>query len=173
MKIFYIHHALRDMGDPPTNDDGLTPLGLEDANTASKILDSMVFKSRIKAIYTSPYFRCRQTARILASRLNVPIIDEPRFNEFNNVFSAVKGQKSIKGETWTECQTRVQDAIKDIVYKYNDNDIVLCVTSGVNISAFINLSFHLTPSENTPFPLVPSCSPIGFDITREHFEVKQ
>jgi broad specificity phosphatase PhoE len=68
-----------------------------------------------------------------------------------------------------ECQKRIREAIKDIVFKYDDNDAVICVTSGVNITAFISLAFKIQPSEDFPFPWVPSCSPIAFDIDKSCF----
>lgn len=55
MKIIYIHHALRQKGNPPTQDDKIKPLGIKDAKLVSKILKEMSGHSNIKAIYTSPY----------------------------------------------------------------------------------------------------------------------
>ena len=82
----------------------------------------------------------------------------------------IQGDKSItKTETWSECQTRIRNAIKDIVDKYDNNDTVICVTSGVNITAFIGLAYRIPVSENMPFPWVPSCSPIGFEIDESMF----
>ena len=69
----------------------------------------------------------------------------------------------------TDCQNRIREAIKDIVFKYDDNDTVVCVTSGVNITAFIGLAYKIPASDNMPFPLVPSCSPIGFEIDKSCF----
>ena len=171
MKIFYVHHALRDTGSPPTQEDGLKELGVQDAKIVGEIFEGYKKFMNFKAIYTSPYFRCKETARLINEKLNLSIFDEPRFNEFISVHYAVKGIKGMQAtETWTECQIRIQDAIKDIVNKYdqgNKNDAVICVTSGVNITGFINQAYGLTPSEDKPYPMVPSCSPIGFEITRE------
>ena len=50
-----------------------------------------------------------------------------------------------------------------------NNDTVICVTSGVNITAFIGLAYKIPASENMPFPWVPSCSPIGFEIDKSCF----
>jgi len=172
MKIIYVHHALRDLGNPPSQNDGIKPLGIKDAETTAQILKTMSEKpnSNFKAIYTSPYFRCSETAKIINSKLNLPIIEESRFNEFNNVFETLNGHKTeIKTETWQECQTRIREAIKDIVFKYDEKDTVICVTSGVNITAFISLAFKIPASNDLPFPLVPSCSPIGFDIDKNLF----
>ena len=88
----------------------------------------------------------------------------------NKVFEVLQGGKSItKTESWLECQNRIREAIKDIVNQYDDNDTVICVTSGVNITAFIGLAYRIPASENLPFPWVPSCSPIGFDIDKSCF----
>jgi len=170
MKIFYVHHALRAKGNPPSQDDGLKELGVQDAKIVAQIFEDYKQYLNIKAIYTSPYFRCKKTAEIINEKLNVPVVEEPRFNEFVGVFSLVKGEKEVEVvETWGDCQKRIQEAIKEIVNKHeeNKNDAVICVTSGVNITGFINLVYGLNASNDKPFPMVPSCSPIGFDITKE------
>lgn len=170
MKIFYVHHALRAKGNPPSQDDGLKELGVQDAKIVAKIFEDSKKYLNIKAIYTSPYFRCKKTAEIINEKLNVPIVEESRFNEFVGVFSLVKGEKEVEVvETWEDCQKRIQEAIKEIVNKHeeNKNEAVICVTSGVNITGFINLAYSLNASNDKPFPMVPSCSPIGFDITKE------
>ena len=172
MKIIYVHHALREKGNPPTQEDGIQPLGIKDAETTAELLKGMSerSKSSFRAIYTSPYFRCAKTAEIINKHINLPIYEELRFNEFNKVFEVIQGGKSItQTETWTECQTRIREAIKDIVNQYDDNDAVICVTSGVNITAFIGLAYKIPASDNLPFPWVPSCSPIGFDIDKSCF----
>lgn len=170
MKVIYVHHALRDTGNPPTQEDGLKPLGVQDAKIVAEILKDMTRYYDIKAIYTSPYYRCAKTAEIINEKINVPIIEDSRFNEFTGVFKMVSVEK-VKDvtESWKDCQVRIREAIKDIVWKYGEKDAVVCVTSGVNITAFIGLSFKIDPSDNLPFPHVPSCSPIGFDIDKSCF----
>ena len=172
MKIIYIHHALRKLGNPPSQNDTLEPLGIKDAENTADLLKIMSekSKSKMRAIYTSPYYRCAKTAEIVNKHINLPIYEDSRFNEFNNVFEAIEGGKNVtKTESWTECQTRIREAIKDIVFKYDDDDIVICVTSGVNITAFIGVAYKIPVSENLPFPMVPSCSPIAFDIDKSYF----
>ena len=170
MKIIYVHHGLRDRGNPPSDNDGLLDLGKKDAENVAEFL--LIAKNKgqnIRAIYTSPYFRCKKTAEIINEKLNVPVFDEPRFNEFNDVYAYIKGDAKDKGERWKGLQESIIDAIKEIVNKYDEdkNDCVICVTSGVNVTAFIDLAYGLEPSEKRPFPMVPSCSPIGFEITKE------
>ena len=169
MKIFYVHHALRDKGNPPSQEDGILPLGKKGAKIVAEIFKEYKQYLNIKAIYTSPYFRCKETARIINKKLNVPIFDEPRFNEFNDVYAYIKGDAKNNAERWKGLQESIIEAIKEIVKKYEEdkNDAVICVTSGVNLTAFIDLAYGLNPSEQRPFPMVPSCSPIGFEITKE------
>jgi len=170
MRIIYIHHALRELGSPPSQEDKIQPLGLKDAEITAELLKSLQGKFTFKAIYTSPYYRCAKTAEIINKHINVPIYEESRFNEFNKVFEVLRGDKLVTvTETWEECQNRIREAIKDIVFKYDDNDVVICVTSGVNITAFISLAFKIPPSNDLPFPMVPSCSPIGFEIDKSCF----
>ncbi|MGN0961433.1 MAG: phosphoglycerate mutase family protein, partial [Christensenellales bacterium] len=102
MKIIYVHHALREIGNPPSQDDKIQPLGLKDADTTADLLKIMSdkSKSKFKAIYTSPYYRCSKTAEIINKHLNLPIYEDSRFNEFNKVFEVIQGDKSItKTET--------------------------------------------------------------------------
>lgn len=170
MKIIYVHHANRALGNPPSQNDDLTDVGVRDAELVAELFKNALGKTNFKAIYTSPYLRCKKTAKIINKYINVPIYDEPRFNEFKTVFELVKGKHIKKNqETWLDCQLRIREAIKDIVNRYEDSDTVICVTSGVNITAFISLAFKIEPNENLPYPLVPSCSPIGFDIDKNSF----
>lgn len=164
MKILYVHHGLRDSGKIPNQDDKLHYLGIKDAKIVAKILNMLPKKFNVKAIYTSTYFRCRETARLINKYINVPIIDEPRFNEFTQSIN-----DGGKNESWLECQNRIRSGIKDIVDKYEDDDFVICVTSGVNITSFISLAYKIQPSDDLPFPMVPSCSPICFDIDKNCF----
>ena len=55
MKIIYVHHALRQIGNPPSQDDKIQPLGIKDAEITAELLKAMCEKSKstFKAIYTS------------------------------------------------------------------------------------------------------------------------
>ena len=154
MQIIYCHHALRDRKQNPDQQDGLLPLGVQDAQIVAKLFELANKKGRVKAIYTSQFFRCTETAKIVNEHINAPVFIEPRFDEF----------QSIDGETWVDLQRRVQNAILDIVRKYDEDDIVICVTSGVNVVGFISLAYGLEPDEKAPFIGIPSCSPMVFEI---------
>lgn len=155
MKIIYCHHGQRLKGNPPTQDDKLTELGIKDCYMVSELFDGK-FKEKLKAIYTSTFYRCTKTAELVNTRLNLPIILDERLNEY----------RSVENETWTDLQNRVINCINDIIDKYEDDDAVICVTSGVNIGAFICKAFNLPASEDTPFLGVSNCSPIIFDYKK-------
>ena len=155
MKIVYIHHGNRKKGNPSTQDDDLTEIGYKDCELTSELFNNEKLKQGVKAIYTSPFFRCRKTSEIINKHIGAQIINDDRLNEF----------KSMGEETWVECQARIIHCLNDILEKYNDNDTIICVTSGVNLGAFIVKSFGLEPSENVPLLGVPSCSPIMFEMS--------
>lgn len=156
MKIVYCHHALRKRGEVASQQDGIEDLGVEDANLVAKLLEKANKNKKIKAIYTSTYFRCTETARIINKIIDVPILKDERLNEFDS-----------KLESWVKLQTRVKQCILDAMKNYNDDDILVFVTSGVNVAPFISLAYGLEVGENVPFIGVPSCSPLIFDINKK------
>ena len=155
MKIIYVHHGNRNVCNSPTQQDDLTELGYKDCEIVAELLANVKIKDKIKAIYTSPYFRCKETAEIINKFLNAPIIDDDRLNEFDS-----------KSETWVDLQNRVNDCIDDILKKFDDNDMIICVTSGVNIVSLINKAYGLPSSNDAPFIGVPNCCPIIFDYKK-------
>ncbi len=141
-----------------TQQDGLTALGIKDAKNIAKYLAKISEREKIVAIHTSQFYRCRKTAEILNKYIKVPIIIDKGFDEF----------KSVEGETWTDCQNRIMTSINKIVKKYKDDEMVICVASGVNIAGFINSAYNLPASEDTPFLWVGMCSPIVFNYNKKN-----
>ena len=160
MKIIYVHHAQRKIGNPPGENDDITKLGKKDAKLVAKLLKGAKAKHiNIKSIYCSPFLRCKKTAKIINSKLGIPIVFDERLNEFD----------SKSGETWVELQTRVRNCIKDIVFKYEEKDTVVCITSGVNVASFISLANKQKPNKDTAFIGISSCSPLIFNIDKNCF----
>ena len=155
MKIVYVHHGNRKLGNPPSQEDDLTEIGYQDCELVANLLNNEKIKSSAKAIFTSPFFRCKKTAEIINKFLNVPIIDDDRLNEFDS-----------ESENWIDLQNRVDGCIDDILKKYDDNDMIICVTSGVNIAPFINKAYGLKAFNDAPFLGVPNCCPIIFDYKK-------
>ena len=156
MKIIYVHHGNRKViNETPTENDDLTEIGYKDCELVAELLNNPKIKENVKAIYTSPVFRCQKTAEIINKGLNVPIFEDSRLKEFKRMW-----------EDWIDLQTRVQDCIDEIVSKYDDNDIVICVTSGVNVCAFINKAYGIKPSSDAPILGLSNCCPIIFNYKK-------
>lgn len=159
MLFIYVHHALRKRNGSPSQEDGIEKLGVIDAKITAKILKTVVKqKNKISNIYCGSYIRYKKTANIINKQLNLPIIEDIRLNEFD---------KSI--ENWVQLQQRVLNFIQDVANSHDDNDCVICVTSGVNIISFILAAMNKKPYKDAPFIGVPSCSPIMFSISKENF----
>ncbi len=160
MRVIYCHHAQRDRDKSKPRElwqeDDITQLGEEDARIYAKMLAQ--YNIKITAVYTSPFLRCKRTAQVIGGSFGAPIYEEERFNEF----------KSFENESWTDCLNRIISAINDITNKHEEEDVILCVTSGVNISGFVCWAYDIEPSESTPFPMVISCSPVAFDYHKEN-----
>ena len=153
MQIIYMHHAERKISQKHNNknlrqSEDITDLGIKEA----EILAERLKNKKISAIVTSPYIRCKHTAEIINKYQNVPIIEDDRFNEMRN------------DEEWKSLLERNMSAIDDIVKNYNDDDIVICITSGVNFTAFICYFYDIAPSNEVPWSQAGSISPINFTI---------
>ena len=151
MKIIYMHHAERDIGDNHNNPElrqleDITSIGIQEAELLSKRLE----KQNITAIVTSPYLRCIHTAEIINKYHNVPIVKDERFNEM------------YRDEEWKNLLKRNMEAIDSIVNTYNDDDTIICITSGVNFSAFVCYFYNIEPNDNVPWSQAADISPIIF-----------
>lgn len=159
MRIIYMHHAERNIGenhnDPVLRQlEDITKRGIQE----TELLSEKFKKQDITAIFTSPYLRCKHTAEIINKYHNVPIIEDERFNEMNT------------GEEWEHLLKRNMDAIDDIVKKYSDEDTIICITSGVNLTAFICYFYNIKPTNSVPWSQAGSISPINFTIGKKSLE---
>ena len=135
MKIVYVHHAERDIDKSVLGEEqGITGNGLKEL----ELLVEKIPLLNPTAFYTSSYKRCLITTEILNREVNVPIIEEERFNEYDG-----------GSETYKEFLERNIEAIKDIENKYSSDDVIICVTSGVNLSAFVCYFSGNTPSSDS------------------------
>ena len=80
----------------------------------------------------------------------VPIYEEIRFNEIKN------------NETWKEFQTRNMHAIDDIIKKHNNDDFIICVSSGVNLSSFVSYFTKQLLNNHNPVIQAITISPVLF-----------
>lgn len=150
MRIIYCHHAEREVNPHKlrSQTDDITANGFKDAQLVAEALANQ----KVNAIYTSDFFRCKKTAQIINQSFNVPIYEEPRFNEVG----------SVEGETWKQCLERNIAALNNILSKYNDDATIICVTSGVNLSAFVCANLSAKPTNDFPFIGATNCAPIEF-----------
>lgn len=124
MKIVYVHHAERDFDDMsvPKEEQDITEDGIKEA----ELLASKVHFLNVTKIYSSEHKRCIHTSNILNKNLNLDIKIDSRFNE------------AKKEESWEEFINRNISLIDEIIKNSNEDDVVLCITSGVNLSAFVS-----------------------------------
>lgn len=161
MRIIYMHHAERDIG-PNHNDpllrqeEDITESGIQECELLGKEFTTNNNEYKIKAIYTSPYKRCVHTASIINKYLNVPIIEDDRLNE------CTEKEEMRSGDLYK----RIMASIDDIVNQYNNEDDILVVTSGINITGFICYFYNIDPTSNPPLAQGTFCSPVNFYINK-------
>ena len=153
MKFVYVHHGNRKIVGTPTENDDLTAIGKKDCTLVAKLLNNPEVKQNAKAIFTAPNPRCRKTAQIINKHIKLPIVEDALLNEFDK-----------KSESWVDCQNRIISFIENALKAYHQDDMVICVTSGVNVLGFICKVFNIPASDKNAFVGVPSCSPLIFDI---------
>ena len=157
MKLLYVHHADRDRSNKSVDRQlqDITENGIKEANLLAEKLKEL--NININAIYTSPYLRCKHTAEIVNKYHNAPIYEEPLFNEMKS------------SETWKEFSLRNMQGIDDIIKKHNQNDFIICISSGVNLSAFIYYFNKIEPTNNSPKIQALTTSPVLFSTDNTCF----
>lgn len=151
-----MHHAERDRnsnaewGSLERTFDDITKIGKKQA----ELLAERLKNEKIDAIVSSPYLRCIHTAKIINKYHNLEIKEDSRFNEIQ------------KDEKWENLLERSMEAIDEIVKTHSDDDVILCVTSGVNISAFICYTYNIVPSNDVPWSQACDISPVIFNINK-------
>ena len=73
------------------------------------------------------------------------------------------------GETWREFSIKNMQGINDIVKKHNDNDFIICVSSGVNLSPFIYYFNNIEPNNDSPKIQALTTSPVLFSTNNKVF----
>lgn len=159
MKIIYMHHAERNITEsteiPELRQlDDITKRGEDIANILAERFKGL----KVTAIITSPYLRCKHTAKIINRYLKAPIIEDERLNE---VYGNIE---------WSDALNRNIAAIDDIIRKYDNDDTIICVTSGVNISAFICYFYNIKPNNNIPYTQAVDISPIMFNYDKTNYK---
>ncbi len=98
-------------------------------------------KQKIDLIFSSDFFRTKQTAEIIAKELNLKVNFDSRLRDMNvGIYhgklkeklydnfpiSEERFEKTIpQGESWAHCQKRMTDFLKEINKKYKDKKILI------------------------------------------------
>ncbi|MBI3623229.1 histidine phosphatase family protein [Candidatus Pacearchaeota archaeon] len=137
MEIVFIRHAEKEgMGEDPF----LTGKGIKQANKLAKRLE----KEKFHDFYCSDLNRAKQTADIIAKRINIKPKIEKSLNEFES--ETVKNSK----DKWNKQEKTHYDALISFLDKIaknpNENKSVLIVAHGVTnriiLAYFLNLNLQ-------------------------------
>jgi broad specificity phosphatase PhoE len=125
----------------------LNETGRQQAQAVADILCQALPKEQVKAIYSSPLERAMETAEPISCAFGLQIIPrdgliETHYGEWQN--KSVKGLSRLKvwkrvqaapslfsfpgGESFGEAQNRIVSELKDLVERYEEKEIVLCVS---------------------------------------------
>ncbi|MBQ2873016.1 MAG: histidine phosphatase family protein [Bacilli bacterium] len=150
MKILYVHHAERDKKNKAVDRQlqDITENGIKETEILGEKLKQL--NLNIKAIYSSPYLRCIHTAEIINKYINVPIYEETLFNEMNS------------SETWKEFSLRNMKAIDKIINNHDNEDFIICISSGVNLSPFVYYFNNIEPTNDSSKIQALTTSPVLF-----------
>lgn len=150
MKVYVIRHGLTELNKKwILNGQIDEPLAEEGFLQAKKAIAKI--PKTIKYIYTSPLLRTRQTAKIINSKLNLPLSTHPKITEihmgsvagkswsdFKNGEEMKQKHRSIKfnykpmgGESSKEVKKRILEFIKEIKDKHKSKEVLIVAHGGI------------------------------------------
>lgn len=125
---------------PAPKKDSKPPLTKEGERQIKKVAKELKDKG-VDLIFASDTLRTKQTAKIVAKELKIPIFFDKRLRDVNlgiyhnrlkeEYFRAFASpierfeKKPPKGESWIDCQKRVLDFIREIEKKYRGKKILI------------------------------------------------
>jgi isoleucyl-tRNA synthetase len=125
-----------------TNTSHLTEKGKKQIAASSEKLIKQLDGKKLAVIFTSPYARARETAKIVAKKTRTKIIADKRLAElnvgdfngrlvsdFHKAFPDISKRFSdapAGGENLTDVKKRVMDFIMEIAAKYDGKNILIC-----------------------------------------------
>ena len=125
----------------PSPDSPETCLTQKSQREIRKLAKEKIKKLDINLIYSSDFFRTRQTAEIVAKELGKEIIFDKRLRDINlGIYHGrlkkefyqdfpwdfpLKFIKPPKGENWQDCQKRIFNFFKEIDKKYKGKTILI------------------------------------------------
>lgn len=144
--IYFVRHAKPNFENHDDRTRELSEKGMEDR----KLVTAYLKDKQIDAVLSSPYKRAVDTVKHFADSIGVPVIEADDFRErkvdsvwiedFDRFCKCQWNDFSYKlsdGETLSEVQTRNIKALKDVLNKYKDRNVVIG-SHGTALSTIIN-----------------------------------
>lgn len=143
-------------------DHGLSPLGIKQAEL---LRDRLAATGEIKAdvLIASTLPRARHTAEIIAPALNLPVVQDPDFEEWRNEDGSLSDEQFLSmwkevphehrpyfrwipaGENWVEFNLRATSALHRLMQEYAGKTIVLVCHGGIvqaSFTYFFGMTIH-------------------------------
>ena len=156
MQIIYMHHANRDMSKGKSQENPITKEGFNEAKAIGELLGIANFSA--KCIYTGEFLRYQQTNEQINKYLQVPVIIDKRLNEFD---------KKTKEETGREYEKRIHQLLDEIIKNHNNDDIIICMTSGIALTCFMSYFIKGKPIKGFQVMYGTTVSPVSFIYNKE------
>jgi broad specificity phosphatase PhoE len=132
----------------------LTPLGYEQAQAAARLIGLRFAAERV---FCSPYVRAHETARVIASHLDLPLGIEPdlyerdvgehRGKSYDSLYAAPGYSAAQRwtwrpagGESYADVAARVGPALDRLARAYTERDIVVVSHGGVMLALWSHVS---------------------------------
>jgi len=148
MKIVYLHHAHRDRSGGTAQSNPLSKHGEREA----KIVGDVVKNIPVKTIYMGEYLRYAQTAEHVNRHTDAPIKIDARLNEFDGDKDAFRA--------------RTHAFLRDIIDAHENDDVVFCITSGVNLNEFLTFFMNCKPKDGFQYVQAAGVCPIIFEYRK-------
>ncbi|MGH7906572.1 MAG: histidine phosphatase family protein [Candidatus Binataceae bacterium] len=150
----------------------LTDFGREQAGIAA---EEIAIRFEPRRVFTSPYTRARQTAEIIAARLDLPVAVEPNLHE--RKFGVLAGEsydvkeailafdpvaqwfwRPTGGESYEDVRLRVIPVLERIAREYPADEIVIVSHGGAILACWV----YVTGNRNGAH-IVSNCGMVVFE----------
>lgn len=174
-RIFFLRHG-------EANNDKLTSIGKKQAKKIVKQLDY----ENIAKIYCSPLDRCKQTADIIAKKLNLDVEIINDLKERTKILSPVNEQEkevnenylnyNYKNPNYDTCFDHINrnfKAFNQIIDNHIDNDEnILIIAHSSTIYALNAYICGIPENGKIHWMRVGNCSKVCYEISKKHYSNK-
>jgi hypothetical protein len=150
MVFIYIRHFTKEYGNRQSLTYPYDPNIINDHGIISKFGNNLVKEYGMPhIIFTSPYKRTRQTAHLLKTSLDVPIVIDKSLSEFIHSKYNVSLKNSVRKNTYIHCPP-VNETSTQFSYRLHQHEekvkelpsgVYWFVTHGLNIKKLFNIEY--------------------------------